>query len=896
MKKVKKPYINPRRIKHKQVARKATITFSDRIAKRFHNCSYYSAMGFDMLHLQLRNKERERLRIRKKIIITKKLAYYNTLVDKKSEGMFNILDRIYQKNLKAAFEQGKVTNTNLLYIVSSVPMLVTAYKKIRPNKGLTTLGYIVSQDRYQNLSPIQKSITNKLYQLPDGLSKEIFVQTSQLLRRGLYPWGTSRRIYIDKPGKPDEKRPLTIPPFMDRVVQCSISMILQAIYEPYFEKNNNSFGFRPNKGVHDSIIALTNRGNNSLNMALEGDIKKAYDEVNRRKLIQILGNKIKDKKFLDLIQQRLDYQYYDSVKGEYVVEKNGIPQGGIDSPYLWNIYMLEFDNFVTSETSKYLEELNEKIPKKKVDRGEKTAYKPNESSQYRELQRTRRTLRFMVKVLDIYKEEHRKVYNMFYKPTERKKEEKISAPADLAYIKKLANKWNLDKLKKNDYKPNLTEIKYQIIKELNRYNHIFTRTPLTYPTHRILRFKYVRYADDWILITNAPRQSVEALKLKFQKFLQEELYATLSMDKTAITNMRKAPAHFLGFEIRCQVRPSIQWTCQTRNNKIKYIKTCTGGHKIFALPDRQRLINRLYMKGYCYKNGFPKEIAWLATLESFMIIERFNSVIRGLVNFYAEFVDSPERTLARWIYIIRYACLKTLAQKYKTTIGGIFKKFARNADPEPGTKSRTIAIIVRQLVDGEYYQKKWQLLTLTKAIELAFDIGRRKKVEDYYYQLESGSPVKYPFKQISFPSITQADFLDRIKWSNLRTQAALEIACCICGSTEKLEMHHLKHIRKRRYRLEDPTWLQNMQLRNRKQIAVCRDCHINLIHKGKYGGTKLSYFAPTVMFDGRLITIEAHVHKGRKDVDYTKTLEEKGWKPERKIKSHSTLYEQNQEQ
>ena len=42
-------------------------------------------------------------------------------------------------------------------------------------------------------------------------------------------------------------------------------------------------------------------------------------------------------------------------------DKLGIPQGGIDSPYLWNIYMLEFDNFVETELKAWFEKLNKKV-------------------------------------------------------------------------------------------------------------------------------------------------------------------------------------------------------------------------------------------------------------------------------------------------------------------------------------------------------------------------------------------------------------------------------------------------------------------------------------------------------------------------------------------------------
>ena len=101
---------------------------------------------------------------------------------------------------------------------------------------------------------------------------------------------------------------------MDRVVQSAIQMVLQAIYEPWFDKQNVSFGFRTGKGVHDAIFSLTNWGTRGFHHAIEGDIKAAYDRVNRAKLLSILGRKIKDRKFLELIEQRMNYQFWDMSK------------------------------------------------------------------------------------------------------------------------------------------------------------------------------------------------------------------------------------------------------------------------------------------------------------------------------------------------------------------------------------------------------------------------------------------------------------------------------------------------------------------------------------------------------------------------------------------------------
>lgn len=67
------------------------------------------------------------------------------------------------------------------------------------------------------------------------------------------------------------------------------------------------------------------------------------------------------------------------------------------------------------------------------------------------------------------------------------------------------------------------------------------------------------------------------------------------------------------------------------------------------------------MKGYCNKKGIPIPMSWISTLETFVLISRFNAVLLGLGNFYYGFI--PKSSLNRWIYIIRYCLFKTLAQK-----------------------------------------------------------------------------------------------------------------------------------------------------------------------------------------------------------------------------------------
>lgn len=153
-----------------------------------------------------------------------------------------------------------------------------------------------------------------------------------------------------------------------------------------------------------------------------------------------------------------------------------------------------------------------------------------------------------------------------------------------------------------------------------------------------------------------------------------------------------------------------------------------------------------------------------------------------------------------------------------------------------------------------------------------------KRLSQIFLERENGTIGEYEMKYKS-PKITHQNYLEKITWVSIRTQASFDLPCSLCGKKEKIEMHHIKHIRKSAYnKIENKSFLQLMSLKNRKQIPVCQNCHINIIHGGKYTGTalnKLINYNPVVK-DSRILTIEAQIKPGNKI--YHKSLTEKGWK------------------
>ena len=90
-----------------------------------------------------------------------------------------------------------------------------------------------------------------------------------------------------------------------------------------------------------------------------------------------------------------------------------------------------------------------------------------------------------------------------------------------------------------------------------------------------------------------------------------------------------------------------------------------------------------------------------------MIVERFNAVMTGLSNYYLGVMRNSCK-MHRCIYILRFSCLKTLAQKRKSSIGKIFKKYGEDMFSKA---CQTIAIKATVKYRGVAYEKSWKLLT-----------------------------------------------------------------------------------------------------------------------------------------------------------------------------------------
>lgn len=303
-----------------------------------------------------------------------------------------------------------------------------------------------------------------------------------------------------------------------------------------------------------------------------------------------------------------------------------------------------------------------------------------------------------------------------------------------------------------------------------------------------IRLHYVRYADDFIMGLNGPKIYCEQIVKECRIFLFEQLKLTLNVEKTKITHSQLDSAKFLGYRV---YKTKLSKMKIAYNSKGKLTRRTTN--TVLDSPIDQ-LVEKLKQRGYANKKGSPTRNGRFINHLLYDIVEHYKMVERGILQYY-KLASNYGRVAARIHYILKYSCALTIASKMKlTTLRRVFNKYGKN-------------------------------------LNIKNESG---KVITSYPTVNYRRPKKFIMTPILNYSSLEA-YVDQYDRRVQRGRKDLKGPCTLCGSNEKVEIHHVRKLSK----IKRKDYLSTMMARmNRKQIPVCQKCHIK-IHQGVYDGKRI---------------------------------------------------------
>ena len=217
---------------------------------------------------------------------------------------------------------------DLFNLVYDPDFLASAWIRVRGNKGRRTAGV-------DGIAPVD-------IKAPEAFLNELQLQ---LKGRSFRPTQVREKSIPKANGK---FRRLGIPTTADRVVQASLALVLEPIFEADFKPC--SYGFRPNRRAQDAIseIRFFTTPARNYEWVFEADIKACFDNIDHSALLGRVAMRIKDKQVMWLIRMflRAGLLAEDGKARETIT---GTPQGGVLSPLLANIALSALDEHFTAK-------------------------------------------------------------------------------------------------------------------------------------------------------------------------------------------------------------------------------------------------------------------------------------------------------------------------------------------------------------------------------------------------------------------------------------------------------------------------------------------------------------------------------------------------------------------
>ncbi len=258
-------------------------------------------------------------------LTSKRIEEVKQLPDSEPGGLSTKLNRLSE----IARQDPKVKFTSLAHLLDE-ECLKQSYRELNrlAAAGIDRVSYeAYGKDLDENVAELVKRLKAKRYRAQD-----------------------IRRVKIPKPD--GGQRPLGILVLEDKIVQRGVVKILSAIYEQDFLEV--SYGFREKRNAHDALRAIEliiMRG--GVNYLLDVDIRGYFDHIDHKWLMRMLKERIVDRTILRLIGKWLKVGVLE--EGERNRNEIGVPQGGVISPMLANIYLhYVLDLWITKKVAKEL--------------------------------------------------------------------------------------------------------------------------------------------------------------------------------------------------------------------------------------------------------------------------------------------------------------------------------------------------------------------------------------------------------------------------------------------------------------------------------------------------------------------------------------------------------------
>lgn len=191
--------------------------------------------------------------------------------------------------------------------------LEEAYRMVKRNNGVPGIDGMTFDDIEQQgvesfLQTIQQELINESYRPTRNRVKEI-------------------------PKANGKTRKLGIPTIKDRVVQGAVKLIIEPVFETDFQEG--SYGYRPKRTAHQAVEKIAEAVVQEKTRVIDLDLRAYFDTVKHHILLDKVAKRIADDKIMRLLNQMLK-----------AGGKEGVPQGGVISPLLSNIYLNEVDKML----------------------------------------------------------------------------------------------------------------------------------------------------------------------------------------------------------------------------------------------------------------------------------------------------------------------------------------------------------------------------------------------------------------------------------------------------------------------------------------------------------------------------------------------------------------------